>query len=98
ERLREVTEEVDFAYSWHDGTARKENFGLGILFFGNWTDEPCATKNYPYSPMSALTRGRWPVSLWNRATARSANAVFRQLAARHATQVKSAFDAAFPFA
>jgi decaprenylphospho-beta-D-ribofuranose 2-oxidase len=98
ERLREVTEEVDFAYSWHDGTARKENFGQGILFFGNWTDEPRATKNYPYSPMSALTRARWPVSLWNRATARSANAVFRQLAARHATQVKSAFDAAFPFA
>jgi len=48
--------------------------------------------------MSALKRAAWPVSFWNRATARSANAVFRQLAARQATLVKSAFDAAFPFA
>ena len=97
DRLREVTE-VDFAYSWHDGTARKQDFGRGILFCGNWTDEPRGTKDYPYSPMSALKRAAWPVSLWNRATARSANAVFRELAARQATQVKSAFDAAFPFA
>lgn len=97
DRLREMVE-ADFAYSWHDGTARKDDFGRGLLFFGNWTDEPCVTKDSPYSPMSALKRARCPVSLWNRATARSANALFRQLAARQATQVKSAFDAAFPFA
>ena len=97
DRLRDATE-CDFAYSWHDGTARKKDFGRGILFLGHWTDEPCATRDYPYYPMSALKRARWPVSLWNRATARSANTLFRHLATRRATQVKSAFDAAFPFA
>jgi decaprenylphospho-beta-D-ribofuranose 2-oxidase len=97
DRLREAAE-VDFAYSWNDGAARKADFGRGILFFGRWTDEPCAAKAHAYSPMSASSRARSPVSLWNRATARPANAVFRRLAAYQATQVKSAFDAAFPFA
>jgi decaprenylphospho-beta-D-ribofuranose 2-oxidase len=98
DRLRDA-EELDFAYSWHEGTARGRDFGRGILFSGNWTDEPCPVReHHSYYPMSAQSRARWPISLWNRASARSANAVFFRLAARQATQVKSAFDAAFPFA
>jgi decaprenylphospho-beta-D-ribofuranose 2-oxidase len=97
DRLRDAAD-FDFAYSWHDGTARKKDFGRGMLFMGNWTDEPCPTRDDPYYPMSALNRARWPISLWNRVTARSANTMFRHLTARQATQVKSAFDAAFPFA
>ncbi len=97
DQLRDAAE-WDFAYSWHDGTARTKNFGRGILFSGDWTNEPSSTRDNGYYPMSALQRARLPVSLWNRATARTANAVFRRLAARQATQVKIAFDAAFPFA
>jgi hypothetical protein len=48
--------------------------------------------------MSAADRARWPVSLWSRPAVRAANALFRRLAARQSTQVKTAFDAAFPFA
>ena len=97
DQLRDA-EELDFAYSWHDGTARGQDFGRGILFSGNWTDEPCPASDGSYYPMSSQNRARWPISLWNRASARSANTVFFRLAARQATQVKSAFDAAFPFA
>ncbi len=48
--------------------------------------------------MSASSRARSPLSLWNRATMRPANVVFRRLAAHRATRVESAFDAEFPFA
>jgi decaprenylphospho-beta-D-ribofuranose 2-oxidase len=48
--------------------------------------------------VSSQRRGRWPVSLWNPVTVRCANSAFRHLAAFRSGQVKSAFDAAFPFA
>jgi len=90
--------DLDFGYSWHDGAARGSGFGRGIVFFGTWTDEPCDNPPRRYRPMSAATRGRFPVSLWNRVTARIANGGFRRLAIRRVTETKSPFDAAFPFA
>jgi len=90
--------EFDFAYSWHDGAARNHAFGRGLLFFGSWTDEPTRTKNGRYRPLSAAQRARSPVSVWNKATVRLANTAFLRLATRQPRQVKSAFDAAFPFA
>jgi decaprenylphospho-beta-D-ribofuranose 2-oxidase len=97
DRLGQATQS-DFAYTWHDGTARKAQFGRGVLFFGSATDEPCARDVHAYAPMSAEKRARFPLSLWNRMTARSANAVFRRVTARDGVEVQSAFDAAFPFA
>jgi decaprenylphospho-beta-D-ribofuranose 2-oxidase len=97
QRLREELK-CDFAYSWHDGAARNGAFGRGLLFFGSWTDQPAHTKERPYTPVSSQRRGRWPVSLWNPVTVRCANSAFRHLAAFQSGQVKSAFDAAFPFA
>ena len=97
DRLRDSAD-LDFVYSWHDGTARKNAFGRGIVFMGNWSDDSCPARDAPYYPMSALNRALWPISLWNRATVRSANTVFRQLVARRTTEVTSAYDAAFPFA
>ena len=102
--LAEATERLcghrqsDFAYTWHDGAARNGAFGQGVLFTGNWTAEPAQDNNRRFSPMSAADRACWPVSLWSRPAVRAANALFRRLAARHPTQVKTAFDAAFPFA
>jgi decaprenylphospho-beta-D-ribofuranose 2-oxidase len=97
ERLRE-SKDSDFAYSWHDGAARKSLFGRGLVFLGSWTDEPCAAADRSYAPMSSSSRAGSPFSLWNRATMRPANIVFRRLAAHRATRVESAFDAEFPFA
>lgn len=90
--------EADFAYSWHDGAARGTSFGRGILFEGRWTDEPCPDATMRYRRMTPETRGALPLGLWNPLTIRLANAWFRDRARRHATEVKSAFDAAFPFA
>jgi decaprenylphospho-beta-D-ribofuranose 2-oxidase len=88
---------ADFAYSWHDGTARGAHFGRGLVFTGAWTDEPARTES-GYDPMSASSRAAWPVALWSDATVRPANALFRHLALRQPSRVQSAFDADFPFA
>lgn len=90
--------DVDFGYSWHDGAARGASFGRGIIFLGAWADAPVAGTVRAYRPMSAEARGRIPLSLWNRTTARIVNGTFRHLAMRRTTEMKSAFDAAFPFA
>jgi decaprenylphospho-beta-D-ribofuranose 2-oxidase len=85
----------DFAYTWHDGTARGGRFGRGAAFVGHWTDEPCAERG-GYSPMSSVSRAAWPVAMWNRVTMQAANALYRRLSG--GTRVISAFDADFPFA
>lgn len=96
ERFTE-SNQSDFVYSWHDGAARGTAFGRGIVFRGSWTDAPCHRPR-PAAPMSADSRGRIPWSLWNRWTVPAANAWFRLGINRAREQVKTAFDAAFPFA
>jgi len=97
-RVLEQEAHADFAYSWHDGTARGAAFGRGLVFTGEWTEEPTAQRNSGYEAMSASSRAAWPLGLWIDATARSANALYRSLALRHPSRVQSAFDADFPFA
>lgn len=88
----------DFAYSWHDGAARRSAFGRGVLFFGAWTDEPCDSPVRDCRPMTAQRRAQFPFALWNRASVPLANAAFGRLALRRPARTVSAFDAAFPFA
>ena len=97
EKLRRDVDS-DFAYSWHNGVARKDRFGQGVLFFGRWTDEPAPNRDDCYSRMTAAQRARFPVALWNRVTMRMANALFQRMAGHRPIQVKSVFEAAFPFA
>ena len=94
ERL--MNERSDFAYSWHNGAARKSRFGRGLVFVGEWADgEPTARPRF--SPMTAASRAAWPL-LWNRSTVRLANGAFRWHKRRVAADVRSLFDSAFPFA
>ena len=90
----------DFAYSWHDGTARGRHFGRGIVFVGHWTDEPTAAapRARTFVPMDAARRGRWPVLLWTSWSAAAGNAWFAHSARCRPARCVSAFDAAFPFA
>jgi len=90
--------DADFAYSWHDGTARGARFGRGLVFTGARTDEPVAQRDSRYDAMSASSRAAWPLGIWGDATARSANALYRSLVLRQPSRVQSAFDADFPFA
>jgi decaprenylphospho-beta-D-ribofuranose 2-oxidase len=69
---------ADFAYSWHDGTARGARFGRGLVFTGTWTDEPVAQRDSRYDAMSASSRAAWPLAIWGDATAGSANALYPQ--------------------
>jgi decaprenylphospho-beta-D-ribofuranose 2-oxidase len=92
--------DADFAYTWHDGTQRGPAFGRGLLFSGRWTDAgPPDTR-----PMSALRasspaeRAPLPFTLWNPATVKAANALFRALSLRAPSRVQRADDAAFPLA
>jgi decaprenylphospho-beta-D-ribofuranose 2-oxidase len=94
----DAARDCDFAYSWHDGSARGRTFGRGVLFLGAWTDEPCARVDDAYRPMNASQRASWPLCLWNGPSVRLANAWFRHRALGRRVHVKSAFDAAFPFA
>jgi len=88
----------DFAYSWHDGTARGRSFGRGVLFRGDWADDESDWQSLSYRPMSAAGRGRIPLSLWNRFTAKAANAAFLSLTTRQKECRKDFLDAMFPFA
>jgi decaprenylphospho-beta-D-ribofuranose 2-oxidase len=96
EAIDEATD-VDFAYSWHDGTARGEDFGCGVLFLGSWTDE-ANDDDERYRPMSSEQRASWPFPLWTPATARMANSYFRARSLRQSVEIKRPFDASFPFA
>ncbi len=90
--------EVDFGYSWHDGAGRGSAFGRGLVFFGRWAEARCGRSRDSYRPMTARGRAGWPVSLWNRWTARAANACFRRLSGAGRARHQSVFEAAFPFA
>ena len=94
----EKSRDCDFAYTWHDGAARSAEFGRGILFSGSWTDESPHRRYRPYARMTAARRAALPVSVWNSITARCVNAAFTRIVSFRPKQVKSFFDAAFPFA
>ncbi len=88
----------DFAYSWHDGTARNGAFGRGVVFRGEWADAVSDPTRFSYRSMTATERGRLPWALWNRASLAMGNASFRAVSRRSAREVKNVFDVAFPFA
>jgi decaprenylphospho-beta-D-ribofuranose 2-oxidase len=96
EWLREAGQ-ADFAYSWHDGTALGAQFGRGIVFTGR-ASEAAASSDRGYRAMTSQSRGRVPLSLWNRLSVPAANTIFRRACAVRRRWTASAFDAAFPFA
>ena len=87
----------EFAFSWHDGTARNAAFGRGILFKGVWCDNAPSTKRH-YRPLTAAQRAGLPWSFWNRATLLAANSFFRRSASAAQPRLVSVFDAEFPLA
>jgi decaprenylphospho-beta-D-ribofuranose 2-oxidase len=83
--------DADFAYTWHDGTQRGAAFGRGLLFTGRWTDASARTAD---AARNAQVRNRpgagpapAPVTLWNAATAKAANGLFRAVSLRRRRRV-----------
>lgn len=95
--------DADIAYSWHD-LCPGEGFGRGIVHSGHWatSDEADAVTTPVIPRFPAITSGsraRLPVGLWNRWTARAANAALLWLSThRKAAAPTPLFEASFPFA
>lgn len=90
--------DADIAYSWHDACAGS-HFGRGIVYSGQWSDTPAQPKPMRFRPMTAQSRARLPVSLWNGITARMANsALLLQSNYKRDVSVMGIMDASFPFA
>lgn len=98
EAVAGFSESHEFAYSWHDGTLRGAAFGQGIVFSGTWSDEPDPGCAHGYRALTARQRGRLPLCLWSRTTARLGNAYFRRAALNGPRKYKGMFDGSFPFA
>jgi len=90
--------DADIAYSWHDATAGS-NFGRGIVYVGQWTENAALPRPMKYHPMTANTRARLPISAWNGLTARVANSALL-VHARYKSNISvmGVMDASFPFA
>ncbi len=90
--------DTDIAYSWHDASAGS-NFGRGIVYSGQWTENAALPQRMRFRPMTANTRARLPVSAWNALTARWANsALLLHSRYKKDISVRSVIDASFLFA
>jgi decaprenylphospho-beta-D-ribofuranose 2-oxidase len=99
--LQHATSDADFAYTWHDMTARKTDFGSGFLFQARFVDgDPAAAaQDNDVEPpvLTAEGRGRWPVALLNSLSAPVLNMIYRRRQASVLEgSVVSLRDALFP--
>jgi decaprenylphospho-beta-D-ribofuranose 2-oxidase len=100
ERVRALTEESAFAYTWHEGTPSPRAFGRGFVFQGRIAPgPPMPVAVPPYRRLVAGRRGRLPISVWGRRTTWLLAGGFRRLQAMKPDLTEmTLFDAMFPFA
>ncbi|HKC10822.1 MAG TPA: FAD-binding oxidoreductase [Vicinamibacteria bacterium] len=100
ERVRALTEESAFAYTWHEGTPSARSFGRGFVFQGRIAPGPPPPVSVPpYRRLVAARRGCLPISVWGRRTTWLLAGGFRRLEAMKPNLTKMPlFDAMFPFA
>ncbi|MFK7734061.1 MAG: FAD-binding oxidoreductase [Pseudomonadales bacterium] len=100
-----ASDDSEVLYSWHD-LCFGLGFGRGIVHSGEWCQGPLAagektgqTEIPRYPQMTAQSRAKLPVSLWNRLSARMANSLLLALSKRKSPEDRvSLFSASFPFA
>jgi decaprenylphospho-beta-D-ribofuranose 2-oxidase len=103
QQLINITQEVDFAYTWHDlGSPESSSFGNGYIFYSNFEKN----KNYnssqvlgpiPILSLSAEKRGNFFIPFLNRYTVKAMNLVykFNQLRLIEGKKL-NLYDALFP--
>jgi decaprenylphospho-beta-D-ribofuranose 2-oxidase len=100
-RLRDLTPDSAFAYTWHDGTPVKGAFGRGFVYVGRLPEGPPPRGEVvpSYRRLTAASRPRLRVPIWGRTTSRLLGAGFRAFEGmRPRSSVMPLFDALFPFA
>lgn len=98
--VRARTEGASFAYTWHAAPG-STSFGAGCAYVGDVVPGPLPSAGVvpPYSRLTAASRARLPLPLWNRMSSRLLGAGFRTLErARAGRREQPLFDALFPFA
>jgi decaprenylphospho-beta-D-ribofuranose 2-oxidase len=100
ERVRGLSEESAFAYTWHEGTSTARSLGRGFVFQGTIPPGPPPQPAVPpYRRVEASTRGRFPFPVWGRFTTRLLAECFRRFEnMKPATREVPLFEAMFPFA
>jgi decaprenylphospho-beta-D-ribofuranose 2-oxidase len=100
QKLAEYSDSSDYIYSWHDGTQRGKACGTGVIFMGRWLEGAQAVKSacYKNKTMSASSRSRMPISVWNGLTAAAANRLFMAMNNSSTVEIMDVSKATFPFA
>jgi len=77
-RLRELTPQSAFAYTWHDGTPIAGAFGRGFVYVGQLPEGPPPRGGVMprYRRLTAASRPRLRVPIWGRTTSRLLGAGF----------------------
>ncbi len=90
-----------FTYTWHDAAPVARTFGRGIIYEGSFVPGTPFHENLPprYCLLTAASRARLPISLWNRLTTRALNSLYWHWErARPERGELPLFDSLFPFA
>ena len=90
-----------FTYTWHDAAPSQRTFGRGVVYEGSFVpgSPDQASLSPRYRLLTAESRARLPLSVWNRLTARALNSVYWYWErARPERAELSLFDSLFPFA
>jgi decaprenylphospho-beta-D-ribofuranose 2-oxidase len=100
ERVRTLTDDSAFSYTWHEGTPSIHSFGRGFVFQGRIPPGPPPPVAVPpYRRLEAASRGRLPFSVWGRRTTWLLAGGFRRLEGMKPELTEMPlFDAMFPFA
>ena len=90
--------EREYAYSWHDGSARGPSFGRGLVVTGEWVGSAASGRVHLDCPMQGEHRVLLPFSLWTKRSTRVVNATYRRLAEWRSEAIEPRTKAFFPLA
>ena len=90
-----------FTYTWHDAAPSARTFGRGFVYEGSFVPGTSSRASLPprYRLLTAASRARIPVSVWNRLTTRALNSLYWHWElVRPKRADLPLFDSLFPFA
>ena len=96
--LLDQARQHEFAYSWHDGSARGASFGRGLIVVGDWVEGAESADGSAERSAEAGQRTRLPFSIWTKGTTRLVNSTYLHWASRRPAVTSPIQRALFPLA